>query len=134
MREDMTIGRLARAASVNVETIRYYQRRGLIDEPAKPAGGQRRYDAQSVLARLGFIRRAQQLGFSLEEVKELIKLATASGRGSSARALCERKYEELGRRIGQLNEMRRGLRSHISRAQKVRPDEGCPILAALSAG
>lgn len=133
MREGMTIGRLAKAAGVNVETIRYYQRRGLIDEPAKPPGGQRRYDSRAVVARLGFIRRAQQLGFSLEEVKTLIRLAAGAGRGAEARALCERKYAELGRRIEQLNAMRRSLRLHIARSARAKPGERCPILAALSA-
>ena len=133
MREGMTIGRLAKVAGVNVETIRYYQRRGLIDEPAKPAGGQRRYDSRAIVGRLGFIRRAQQLGFSLEEVKSLIKLAAGAGRGSEARALCERKYAELGRRVEQLNGMRRNLRSHIARSAKAKPNDRCPILVALAA-
>lgn len=134
MREGITIGRLAKLAGVNVETIRYYQRRGLIDEPTRPPGGHRRYDSDAIVARLAFIRRAQQLGFSLEEVKSLIKLSAAGARGTEARALCERKYAELGRRIEQLNEIRRRLRAHIARSAKAKPDERCPILAALAAG
>ncbi len=63
MNEELTIGRLAKAAGVNVETIRYYQRRGLVDEPYKPLGGHRRY-APSAVSRVRFIKRAQQLGFS----------------------------------------------------------------------
>ena len=73
MNEQLTIGRLAKAAGVNVETIRYYQRRGLLDEPEKPLGGHRRY-ADSATGRVSFIKRAQQLGFTLEEVKSLLKL------------------------------------------------------------
>ncbi|HCD54689.1 MAG TPA: MerR family transcriptional regulator, partial [Halieaceae bacterium] len=69
----MTIGSLAKAAEINVETIRYYQRLGLMTEPEKPLGGIRRYD-EDALARLRFIRRARWLGFSLEEIGELLKL------------------------------------------------------------
>ena len=61
MNVELTIGRLAKAAAVNIETIRYYQRRGLVDEPAKPLGGHRRY-APSAVSRVRFIKRAQQLG------------------------------------------------------------------------
>jgi len=69
----LTIGRLARAARVNVETIRYYQRRGLPGTPRKPPGGVRHYP-QEALARLRFIKRAQQLGFSLRDIRELLVL------------------------------------------------------------
>ena len=68
----MTIGRLAKEAGVNVETVRYYQRRGLLEEPQKPAGGHRRYQ-QSTLDRIAFIRRAQALGFSLAEIESLLE-------------------------------------------------------------
>jgi len=70
--KEMTIGVLARAAGVNLETIRYYQRRGLIGTPRKPPGGVRRYDANA-LAHLGFIKRAQQLGFNLRDIRELLE-------------------------------------------------------------
>src|SRR5438046_5768460 len=73
MNDQLTIGRLAEAAEVNVETIRYYQRRGLLDEPDKPVGGQRRYSSADA-TRVAFIKRAQQLGFTLEEVKDLVLL------------------------------------------------------------
>ncbi|CAH5290707.1 Mercuric resistance operon regulatory protein (plasmid) [Citrobacter freundii] len=66
MATELTIGKLADAAGVNVETIRYYQRRGLLDEPAKPLGGHRRYPVDMV-KRLRFIKRAQALGFTLSE-------------------------------------------------------------------
>src|SRR5258708_36808536 len=72
MKEGVTIGRLAKAAAVNGETIRYYQRRGLIAEPNKPIGGPRRY-APVVMEQIAFIRRAPQLGFSLAGVKSLME-------------------------------------------------------------
>ena len=125
----MTIGSLAKAAGLNVETIRYYQRRGLLDEPRKPLGGHRRYspDALRILA---FIRRAQQLGFSLEEVKSLLALA----RGANTRAtreLAEKKHELLGTRVAQLNKMRRQLERLISASKRAR--EGDPLIQALFA-
>src|SRR5258708_251804 len=69
----MTIGRVAAAAGVSVETIRYYQRRGLLEEPAKPIGGYRRYPPEMV-NRICFIKRAQVLGFTLEDVAGLLRL------------------------------------------------------------
>ncbi len=80
MPESYTIGALAREAEVNVETVRYYQRRGLLGEPRRPPGGIRLY-GEAHAQRLRFIRQAQGLGFSLEEVKEL--LALEDGRYSS---------------------------------------------------
>ena len=77
MRTELTIGQLATAAGVNVETIRYYQRLGLLDEPEKPAGGHRRYPAEQV-KRLRFIKRAQALGFTLTEVAALLTLEQAN--------------------------------------------------------
>src|SRR5260221_11694645 len=74
MQEGVTIGRLAKAAAVNVETIRYYQRRGLIAEPNKPIGGHPGY-APGGMEPIAFIPRAQQLGFSLAEVERLMELA-----------------------------------------------------------
>src|SRR5260221_10718491 len=104
MQEGVTIGRLAKAAAVNVETIRYYQRRGLIAEPNKPIGGHRRY-APVVMEQIAFIRRAQQLGFSLAEVKSLMELA--DGRNLKAtRLIAEKKHANLELHIAQLTRMR----------------------------
>ena len=129
MREAMTIGRLAKAAGVNVETVRYYQRRGLIAEPGKPPGGQRRY-ADDVVRQLVFIRRAQQLGFSLEEVKSLLDLGAGGCR--DARVLLEGKFEVLGARIAQLTRMRRELSRYIEACKKRKRAEPCPFIEAMS--
>ena len=112
----MTIGQVAKAAGVNVETVRYYQRRGLIGEPAKPPGGHRRY-TDLVVRQIGFIRGAQQLGFSLEEVKGLIKV-TDGADSRKVRALAEGKFAILGTRISQLNTMRRKLKRLIDACAK----------------
>jgi MerR family mercuric resistance operon transcriptional regulator len=130
MQEAMTIGRLAKAAGVNVETVRYYQRRGLLREPNKPPGGQRRY-SPAVVQQIAFIRRAQQLGFSLEEVRGLMQLAGAAG-CADARGIAEQKYESLGARIAQLNSMRRELRRLIAACRRKARGAACPFLEELS--
>jgi MerR family mercuric resistance operon transcriptional regulator len=124
----MTIGRLAKAAGLNVETIRYYQRRGLIDEPRKPFGGHRRYPADAV-RRLAFIRHAQQLGFSLEEVKVLLKLADGH-HARETRELAEKKRELLDARVEQLDRMRKELARLIAASRKARPGKD-PLVEAL---
>ena len=86
---DLTIGELARAAGVNVETVRYYQRRGLLKEPPRPIAGYRRYAASEV-GRLRFVKRAQMLGFTLGEIADLMRLADESAR-EQARELAARK-------------------------------------------
>ena len=87
----MTIGRLAREADVNVETVRYYENRGLLIRPAKPARGYRRY-SESHLERLKFIRRAKDIGFSLQEIEELASLEQEP---DSCRKACEMAHRHL---------------------------------------
>ena len=130
LQSGMTIGRLAKAAGINVETIRYYQRRGLIDEPRKPLGGHRRYPLDMV-RQLAFIRRAQHLGFSLEEVKTLLQLASTRN-ARATRDLAERKFELLESRVSQLNKMRRQLGKLIEASRKARDGQD-PIVEALFA-
>jgi MerR family mercuric resistance operon transcriptional regulator len=129
MAGEMTIGRLAKAAGVNVETVRYYQRRGLIDEPDKPLGGQRRYPATALQA-MGFIRRAQQLGFSLDEVKSLMSLREL-GDCKEARVMAERKMAVLVSRIEQLQQMTGQLEGLIKACKTVRGRRPCPLFETL---
>jgi MerR family mercuric resistance operon transcriptional regulator len=109
----MTIGQVAKALGVNVETIRYYQRRGLLELPARPAsGGFRRYPPATI-ERLNFIRRAQQLGFTLAEVERLIQLDL----GADAAEVCsmaEHKQKLLAGRIAELKRMHGELDKLIS--------------------
>jgi MerR family mercuric resistance operon transcriptional regulator len=99
----LTIGGVARKAGVNVETVRYYQRRGLLAVPALPLGGMRRYGDPTV-KRIRFIKRAQALGFSLREIGALVELA--EGRScSTACGAAERKLKEIERRIDDLRTM-----------------------------
>jgi len=130
MQGPLTIGRLAKAAGVNVETIRYYQRRGLIGEPRRPPGGHRKY-APEVLEQIAFIRRAQQLGFSLAEVKDLMQLSDGKSTRKS-RAIAERKVEFLHRQITQLARMRRRLSGLIGASKRAARRQFCPIIAELT--
>jgi MerR family transcriptional regulator, mercuric resistance operon regulatory protein len=125
----MTIGRLARAAGVHVETIRYYQRRGLLDSPRRPPGGVRRY-GDAALARLRFIRRAQAIGFSLEEVRELLRLERAPG-CREARSLAAAKLASVQARIADLEGMKSALGRLVAQCDAGRA-RSCPIIDSLA--
>lgn len=131
MNEKLSIGSLAQSAGVNVETIRFYQRRGLLDEPAKPLGGQRRY-APTAATRVRFIKRAQQLGFTLEEVKGLLRLEDGQN-CRETRLLAEHKLALIEVRITDLGRMRRLLKALIAECVEGRRPRSCPIIATLSA-
>nr|BBJ02349.1 MerR family transcriptional regulator [Marinobacter nauticus] len=125
----ITIGELSRAAGTHVETIRYYQRRGLVAIPEKPLGGIRRYDG-SALARLHFIRSAQWLGFSLDEISELLKLEDGS-HCDETRALAERKLDDVRRKIAGLTQMEATLDKLVDRCLSSQDPQQCPIIRSL---
>ena len=131
MNEELTIGRLAKVAGVNIETIRYYQRRGLVEEPLKPAGGHRRYRSSTV-SRVRFIKRAQHLGFTLEEINELLRLEDGQS-CRETRLLAEQKLTEIERRIADLTRMRGTLRGLIAECASHQRRRSCPIIATLVA-
>ena len=131
MNDQLTIGNLARAAGVNVETIRYYQRRGLLYEPVKPLGGHRRYPARTAM-RVRFVKRAQQLGFTLEEVKGLLLLDDGQS-CRETRLLAEDKLAKIEARIGDLSRMRKLLKRLIAECAEGNRPRSCPIITALSA-
>src|SRR5215831_8654780 len=108
MNDELTIGKLAQRAGVNIQTIRYYQRRGLLQEPSKPLGGYRRYP-MGAASRVHFIKRAQHLGFTLQEVKNLLLLEDGQN-CRETRLLAERKLELIEERVNDLVRMRRTLR------------------------
>jgi MerR family mercuric resistance operon transcriptional regulator len=126
---DMTIGALAKAAGVHVETVRYYQRRGLVAEPKRPAGSVRRYDDGAV-KRLRFVRRAQELGFTLDEIKALVQLGeTPSCRG--ARELAQKKLALVKSRLADLRRMEGALQGLVAQCERGR-GRHCPIIESLS--
>ena len=124
-----TIGALAEAAGVNVETIRFYQRKGLMPEPEKPYGSIRRYGAAE-LARVRFIKSAQRLGFSLEEVGELLKLEDGA-RCSEARLLAEQKLVDVRQKLSDLQRIESVLAGLVARCSAVRGRVSCPLIASL---
>jgi MerR family mercuric resistance operon transcriptional regulator len=129
----LTIGKLAAAGGVGVETIRYYQRRGLMGTPARSGGdgwggGIRRYDADD-LRRLKFIRSAQAAGFTLDEISELLALEASDDR-AQVRHLARQRIDMLDRKISQMTETRAALARLAD--QCAASDKGpCPILAAF---
>jgi MerR family mercuric resistance operon transcriptional regulator len=127
----LTIGQLAQAAAVNVETVRYYQRRGLLTEPPKPLRGHRRYPSDAV-KRLRFIKRAQNLGFTLDEVRGLLTLEDGQS-CRETRVLAEKKLAVIENRLTDLARMRKLLRALIAECESGKRPRSCPIIATLSA-
>jgi len=131
MSATMTIGRVAEAAGVNVETIRFYQRLGLLAEPTRPPGGVRRYGGEFV-SRLRFVKRAQQLGFSLAEIQRLLALEDPQSCGK-ARSLAAEKLALVEARLADLARMRNVLKELVARCDVRRGKVACPIIATLTA-
>lgn len=128
---NMTIGQVAKLAVVHVETIRYYQRLRLVGEPPRPLGGVRHYDENTV-ARLRFIKRAQQLGFTLDEVRNLLALEDGQN-CRETRQLAEQKLVLIERRLADLSRMRKTLKSLVAECASGKRPRSCPIIASLSA-
>jgi MerR family mercuric resistance operon transcriptional regulator len=129
----MTISGLARSAGVGVETVRFYQRRGLLDTPDRPTGGGvnggvRRYDEQDA-RRLRFIRSAQAAGFTLEQIGELLRLDAAQDQ-ARARELAAERLAALDIRIAQLQAARDSLR-RLAGACHASEEGPCPIISAF---
>lgn len=126
--QSMTIGRLAEAADVNVETIRYYQRIGLISEPQKPQQGFRKYQHET-LEQILFIKRAQQLGFSLREIADLLELG--DGHCSDVRKRAEKKRDKIAKQIKDLQALQTTLDQLINACNSGRGNQKCPIVETL---
>jgi MerR family mercuric resistance operon transcriptional regulator len=126
----MTIGRLAEEAGIHFETIRYYQRLGLMPTPTKPQGSVRRYAIDAV-ERLRFIKRAQSLGFSLDEVKLLLQLAVGE-HCAETRSITERKLRLVEHKIDELRRVEGVLRKLIRACRSSSEIRGCPIIESLS--
>lgn len=128
------IGEAAERAGVNIQTLRYYERVGLLAEPVRSGGGYRAYDDRAVEV-VRFIKRAQQLGFSLSEVGELLRL-TAGGPEScgSVRMLASAKIADLEARIAELQAIRLALQRLVVTCELPRRQRDCPILAEIEGG
>ena len=128
--EQMTIGQLAAAAAVNVETVRYYQRRGLLAVPERPAGSIARYP-RAALTRLRFIKRSQALGFSLDDVQALLSLDDGQA-CSKARGIGEHKLADVQQRIQTLRALEAALTDLVGKCSAARGKKvSCPLIEAL---
>ena len=128
--KESTIGGVARAAGVNVETVRYYQRIGLVPAPKRAHGSFRDYPPE-IATRVRFIKRAQQLGFTLAEVKNLLALEDGQS-CSKAQGLATKKLATVEVRIGDLKRMRRTLKNLIAQCGAGGGRIRCPIIETLA--
>lgn len=126
-----TIGQAARSAGVGVETVRFYERQGLLAEPARKDSGYRQYP-EDVVARLRFIRRAKELGFSLKEIKELLALRVDPDTTcAEVRRRAEDKIADVEAKIAALQKIKRALMKLTKMCSGRGPTSNCPILDAL---
>ncbi len=127
----LTIGQAARGAGVGVETVRFYERQGLLKEPTRADSGYRQY-AEDVVARLRFIRRAKELGFSLKEIKELLALRVDPDTTcAEVRKRAEQKISDVEAKIQALQNMKKALTKLSKTCSGRGPTSECPILDAL---
>ncbi|TAN02445.1 MAG: Hg(II)-responsive transcriptional regulator [Rhodanobacteraceae bacterium] len=127
--ENLTIGAFARTAGVNVETIRFYQRRGILRQPAKPYGGIRRYGAADV-ARLRFVKSAQYLGFNLDEIGDLLRLEDGT-HCREASVLAELKLRSVREKLAGLARMETALSGLVKACHARKGNVSCPLIASL---
>jgi len=127
----LTIGEVARQAGVGVETVRFYERQGLLEEPERRASGYRQFDQEAV-AVLKFIRRAKELGFTLKEIKSLLTLRLdASATRTEVREQAKAKVADIEAKIADLQRMRDVLTKLVKKCHGDGAATGCPILKAL---
>lgn len=126
---NLTIGDFAKAAGINVETIRFYQRKGLLPEPDKPHGGIRRYGETDV-ARVLFVKSAQRLGFSLDEIGELLRLDDGA-HCTEARLLAELKLADVRQKLADLAQIEAVLAKLVRSCRTSKGTVSCPLIASL---
>lgn len=130
--ESLTIGAFAKAAGVNVETIRFYQRKGLLLEPEKPYGGIRRYGEGDV-TRVRFVKSAQRLGFRLDEIADLLKLEDGT-HCDEASSLAEHKLRDIQDKLADLERMEAVLTQLVCACHSRKGNVSCPLIASLHRG
>ncbi|TBR75614.1 MAG: Hg(II)-responsive transcriptional regulator [Burkholderiaceae bacterium] len=126
---NLTIGAFAKAAGVNVETIRFYQRKGLLAEPDKPFGSIRRYGEADV-TRVRFVKSAQRLGFSLDEIAELLRLDDGT-HCAEASHLAEHKLQDVREKMADLARMETVLSELVCACHAHKGNVSCPLIASL---
>ncbi|CAM4338362.1 MerR family transcriptional regulator [Nocardia ninae] len=127
----MRTGELAARAGVSAQTLRYYERRGLLARPPRSAGGYRSYPDEAVET-VRFVKRAQELGFSLDEIEELLHLADGGPADcDTARALAQARIGQLAQRIADLQRMQQSLTELVATCELPRSRRSCPLLTSL---
>ena len=129
--QHLTIGAFAALAGVNVETLRFYQRKGLLAEPDRPYGSIRRYGEADV-SRVKFVKSAQRLGFSLDEIAELLSLEDGT-RCQEAQGLAERKLRDVREKLEDLGRIEAALGTLVESCRSARGTVSCPLISALHA-
>lgn len=129
--ESLTIGTFAKAAGVNIETIRFYQRKGLLPEPSKPYRGIRRY-GDSDVTRVRFVKSAKRLGFSLDEIAELLSLDNGT-HCAEASHLAEHKLKDVREKMADLTRMEAVLAELVHACHSREDSVSCPLIASLQA-
>jgi len=123
----MKIGEVAKRSGTGIETIRFYEREGLLPEPERRPSGYRQYDESSV-ARLEYIRRAKELGFTLAEIRELLELSVASSDCEHVRRRAEAKVADIENKIRSLQRMKRSLGKLVERCRAKNATDDCPLV------
>ena len=124
----LRIGQLAKQADISVETIRYYERRGLIQRPTKPGAGYREY-SQEILRRLRFIKKAKSLGFTLDEIENLLQLS--QGECADVQVLAQQKFDQISEKINHLQRLQQALKQLLDQCQQSLDEAHCPIIESL---
>lgn len=129
----LSIGQLAKKADTGVETIRFYERRGLVPDPPRTASGYRRYP-ENFMHRLRFIQRAKKLGFTLDEIGQLLQLQDGGGKRAEVKRIAHEKIAEIQARISGLKQIQITLSDLENQCSGHGKVTGCPIIEALSDG
>ncbi|MCO6429645.1 MAG: MerR family transcriptional regulator [Deltaproteobacteria bacterium] len=124
-----TIGKLAKITNTGSETIRFYEKQGLLEEPEREASGYRKYDEIDI-SRLHFIKNAKELGFTLREIKDFFTLSKLQGK-KSILGMAKQKMEEIEQKINSLNRMKRALKALTSSCQNHGGGHNCPLLLSF---
>ena len=127
----LTIGQVAKQSGIGIETIRFYERKGLIDEPPRKESGYRQY-TDDVIRQLTFIQHAKTLGFSLREINELLSLRSRPGVTSrEIKLMAQTKLGDIEQKIKMLRRMQKTLKNLVNQCSGHGPTEECPIIEAL---
>lgn len=128
--QKLSIGKIAARAGVGIDTVRFYERTGLLPKADRTASGYRMY-GESEAARLRFIKRGKSLGFSLDEIRELLALNDGHGRRSAVRTVAQQRLTEIEQKLAELSRIRKTLRQLLHDCHGDGALDGCPIIEAV---